>query len=99
MNSSVSSHEGVAPDEPQDAAPKRFASRLPTVLEVLRTAENPLTVPEIAEAARCSRITVRRHLADLRRTGRVCLAGRRPRLDSEGNKLPSRRENEYTVAA
>jgi hypothetical protein len=99
MNSSVSSHEGVAPGEPQGTAAKRFASRLPIVLDVLRTAENPLTVPEIAAAAQCSRITVRRHLDSLRRAGRVCLAGKRPRLDPEGNRLPSRRENEYTVAA
>lgn len=98
MNSSVSSHEGVAPDEPQDGAPKRFASRLPTVLEVLRTAEKPLTVPEIADAAQCSLITVRRHLDSLRRAGRVCVAGKRSRLNPEGKALPSRRENEYTVA-
>jgi DNA-binding transcriptional ArsR family regulator len=99
MTSSVSSHEGVAPGEPPGKAPNRFASRLPTVLEVLKTAENPLTVHEIAAAARCSRITVRRHLDSLRRTGHVCLAGKRPRLDSEGKRLPSRRENEYRVAA
>lgn len=99
MNSSVSSHEGVAPDEPQDAAPKRFASRLPTVLDVLQRAENPLTVPEIAEAAQCSRITVRRHLDSLRRAGHVCLAGKRARLDPEGKRLPSRRENEYAIPA
>jgi biotin operon repressor len=95
MNSSVSSHEGVTPGEPHAA---RFASRLPTVLEVLKTAENPLTVRQIAEAARCSRITVRRHIDSLRRAGRVCLAGKRARLDADGNALPSRRENEYTAA-
>lgn len=95
MNSSVSSHEGVTPGEPQAIG---FASRLPTVLKVLQTAENPLTVRQIAEAAQCSRITVRRHIDSLRRAGHVCLAGKRARLDPEGNALPSRRENEYSAA-
>lgn len=98
MNSSVSSHEGVTPGEPPDGASQRFASRLPTVLDVLQTAENPLTVRQIAEAAACSRITARRHIDTLRRAGHVCLAGTRPRLDSKGNRLPSRSENEYTTA-
>lgn len=97
MNSSAPSHEGVAPDEPTASAPRRFASRLPTVHNALLEAKKPLTVPEIAEATNCSLITVRRHLDSLRRAGRVCVTGQRARLDAEGNPLPSRRGNEYAA--
>lgn len=76
------------------------------MLATLQGAEVPLTVPEIASAAGCSAITVRRHLKALLQEGVVARVldsqgrpRRRPRLAEDGSKkLPSRGRDQYTAA-
>lgn len=74
--------------------PKR--NRAP-VHDVLRAAETPLTVAEIAAAASCSTITVRRHLTKLIKQGQAANAGIRPRTNQNGRPRAGRGEFLYTA--
>lgn len=95
MNSPEPSHESV---QRAPARRGRFRSRESTVLNALTEANKPLTAHEIAEVTDCALVTVRRHLKSLRRTGQVCITGRRPRQAADGSRLPSRSPNQYAPA-
>lgn len=96
MNSSPSRSDGRHQSTGEHAG-NRFVSQLPAVLDILRTSTEPLTVREIAEAAACARVTVRRHITNLRDAGTVALVGVRPRQGGDGRRLPSRGYNEYAL--
>jgi hypothetical protein len=94
MTSPPVSHEGVPPQE--HAAPRTPLSYRDAILDALRAADAPLTVPELVERAHCTAVTVRRHLACLRREGAIHRTGRRKRSDG-GKPLPSRGCDQYTT--
>lgn len=75
-----------------ELAPKR--NRAP-VLDVLHASTEPLTVTEIAEAAGCATITVRRHLDKLLADGKAINIGVRPRTTSQGRPRAGRGEFLY----
>lgn len=89
MSSSCQYHEGVTPAKAKRAALRADCYR-PRILRVLREASDPLTLAEIAQQARCSRITVRRQIKALVEEKMVRSPGSRKRTNDEGVVLPSR---------
>lgn len=74
------------------------SSYLDRVLQTVRHAPGPLSVPEIAEAVQCAPVTVRRHLLVLKEEGTVRCLGIRPRRGEDGSRRAGRGHFEYAPA-
>jgi predicted transcriptional regulator len=89
MSSSCQYHEGVTTAKSKRAALRADCYR-PRILRVLREASGPLTLAEIAQQARCARITARRQIKALVEEQLVASPGSRQRVNDEGLVLPSK---------
>lgn len=73
------------------------SSRRDRVLAALRSSDEPLTVPELAEKCECSHVSVRRALRDLTDVGQVRFVRNLPRYDARRRLTWGRGLSQYTA--